>query len=123
MGRRLPGHEAAPSGRRRLQSENRCGLKRRERAVDFQDARAGGVIGVRDPEVLAKAAQSGRIVISHDRKTMVAHFVRFIENRSSPGLVIVPQDLDIGLAIEDLLVLGAASESEEWQNRVGYLPL
>jgi hypothetical protein len=53
---------------------------------------------------------------------MAAHFVRFIESRSSPGLVIVPQDLDIGSAIEDLLVLWAASP-EEWQNRVGYLPL
>ena len=99
------------------------GLRRQEPAVDFQDARVGGVIGVRDPEVLARAAESGRIPISHDRKTMVAHFVRFIESRSSPGLVIVPQDLDIGSAIEDLLAIWAASESEEWQNRVGYLPL
>src|SRR5258708_882989 len=100
-----------------------AGLKRREPAVDFQDARVGGVIGVRDPEVLPRAAESGRILISNDRRTMVAHFERFIESRSSPGLVIVPQDLDIGSAIEDLLVMWAASESEEWQNRVGYLPL
>jgi Domain of unknown function (DUF5615) len=100
-----------------------AGLKRREAAVDIQDARVGGVIGVRDPEVLAKAAESGRILISHDRKTMVAHFVRFIESRSSPGLIVVPQDLDIGSAIEDLLVVWAGSESEEWLDRVGYLPL
>jgi hypothetical protein len=78
---------------------------------------------VPDPEVLAEAADSGRVLISHDRKTMVAHFVRFVERRMSPGLILVPQDLDIGSAIEDLLVVWAASESEEWLNRVEFLPL
>jgi len=100
-----------------------AGLKRREPAVDFRDARAGGVIGVPDPEVLAKAAESGRVLVSHDRKTMVAHFARFVESQTSPGLILVPQDLDIGSAIEDLLVVWAASESEEWFNRVEFLPL
>jgi hypothetical protein len=32
-------------------------------------------------------------LISHDRKTMPAHFARFLDSRSSPGLIIVPQDL------------------------------
>jgi hypothetical protein len=53
---------------------------------------------VPDPDVLHKAADLGRIVISHDRGTMPAHFARFLDGRSSPGLIIVPQDLDIGLA-------------------------
>ena len=99
------------------------GLRRREPVVDFQDAPAGGVIGVLDPDVLHKAADLGRILISHDRKTMPAHFARFLDGRSSPGLIIVPQDLDIGLAIEDLLVIWAASDAEEWEDKVGFLPL
>jgi Domain of unknown function (DUF5615) len=49
------------------------GLRRREPVVDFEDARAGGVIGASDPDVLQKAADAGRILISHDRKTMPAH--------------------------------------------------
>jgi hypothetical protein len=64
-----------------------------------------------------------RILISHDRKTMPAHFARFLDGRPSPGLIIVPQDLDIGLAIEDLLIIWAASEAEEWCGKVGFLPL
>jgi hypothetical protein len=99
------------------------GLRRRERAVDFEDARAAGVIGVPDPDVLHKAADLGRILVSHDRKTMPAHFARFLGSRSSPGLIIVPQDLDIGLAIEDLLVIWAASDAEEWRDKIGFLPL
>jgi hypothetical protein len=99
------------------------GLRRREPAVDFEDANAGGVIGVPDSDVLRKAADLGRILISHDRKTMAAHFARFLHSHSSPGLIIVPQDLDIGLAIEDLLIIWAASDAEEWKGKVGFLPL
>ena len=115
--------------RPRFQADADCnqkivlGLRRREPAVDFQDARAGGVIGVPDSDVLGKAADLERILISHDRKTMPAHFARFLDSRSSPGLIIVPQDLDIGLAIEDLLIVWAASNAEEWTDRLGFLPL
>jgi hypothetical protein len=37
------------------------GLRRRERAVDFEDAHAGGVISIPDPEVIRRAAEFGRI--------------------------------------------------------------
>jgi hypothetical protein len=99
------------------------GLRRRERGVDFEDARATGLIRIPDPAVLHKAADLGRVLISHDRNTMPAHFARFLNSRSSPGLIIVPQDLDIGLAIEDLLLIWAATDAEEWKDKVGYLPL
>lgn len=68
------------------------GLRRREPAVDFHDAHEGGVIGAPDLEVLRIAAESGRVLVSHDRKTMPAHFARFLESRSSPGVIIVAQD-------------------------------
>ena|SRR3989442_68796 len=99
------------------------GIRRRETAIDFQDARAARVIGLPDIEVLAIAAESGRILVSHDRSTMTAHFVRFTATRSSPGLIIVSQDLDIRQSIEDLLLVRAASAIEEWQNKIGYVPI
>jgi hypothetical protein len=99
------------------------GLRRREPTVDFQDARMGGIIDLLDPAVLLISAALDRIVVSHDRKTMPAHFSRFLIGRSSPGLIIVPQDLDIGDAIDDLLLIWAATDAEEWRDKVGYLPL
>jgi hypothetical protein len=51
------------------------------------------------------------------------HFSRFVQSQPSPGLLIVPQELDIGAAIEDLLLIRTASEAEEWRNIIGYLPL
>lgn len=99
------------------------GLRRRHPAIDFQDAHAGGVIGIPDPEVLHKAAVAARILVSHDRKTMPRHFARFLKNYSSPGLIIVAQDSDIGTIIEDLLIVWAASEADEWRDNVAYLPI
>ena len=99
------------------------GLRRRELSVDFMSAHDGGVIGVSDPDVLRIAANSGRILISHDRKTMPSHFVRFCETQSSRGLIIVAQDLDIGAAIDDLLLIWLATEAEEWVDKIGFVPL
>jgi hypothetical protein len=98
------------------------GLRRREPAADFQGAREGGVIGLSDPEVLSLAADSGRIVISHDRRTMPGHFARFRETRSSSGIIIVSQELDIGAAIEDLLLIWEATDAEEWVDGLGFVP-
>jgi hypothetical protein len=100
-----------------------AGLRRREPAIDFQDAYAGDVIGRPDPEVLAMAAGEGRVLISHDRRTMIKHFWRFIQNQTGPGLIIVSQDMDVGQAIEELLLIWAATEAEEWRNAALFVPL
>jgi hypothetical protein len=99
------------------------GLRRREPTVDFIDADDGAVIGLPDPDVIGVAAESGRILVSHDRKTMPGHFARFRGTRSCPGIIIVSQDLDIGAAIEDLLLIWAATDAEEWVDRLGFVPL
>jgi hypothetical protein len=100
-----------------------AGIRRREPVVDFRSASEGGIIGRPDPEVLTQAAREGRVLVSHDRQTMPGHFWRLIEKQPSPGLVIISQDLDIGRAIEELLLVWAASEAEEWENAVIFLPL
>jgi hypothetical protein len=99
------------------------GLRRRESTIDFMDADDGAVIGLPDPDVISVAAESGRILVSHDRKTMPSHFARFRETRSCPGIIIVSQDLDIGAAIEDLLLIWVATDAEEWVDLLGFVPL
>jgi Domain of unknown function (DUF5615) len=99
------------------------GLRRREPSVDLLSAHDGGVVGLPDPDVISVAAESGRILVSHDRKTMPGHFARFRETRSSSGIIIVAQDLDIGLAIDDLLLIWATTDSEEWLDRLGFVPV
>jgi hypothetical protein len=40
---------------------------------------------------------------------MPRHFARFLETGSSPGLIVVTQDIEIGLAIEELLLIWTAT--------------
>jgi hypothetical protein len=84
------------------------GLRRNESRIDFQTALDGGTRGLEDRQVLELAAAAGRVVVSHDRNTMVGEFYRFLaDGHSSPGLIIVTQDADEGDAIDDLLLLWA----------------
>jgi hypothetical protein len=73
--------------------------------------------------VLTIAAESSRILLSHDRKTMPGYFTRLRETRSSPGIIIVSQDLNIGAAIEDLLLIWTATDAGEWAGRIGFVPV
>ena len=96
---------------------------RREPSIDFQTAHAAGLVGLPDPEVLALAAHAGRVLVTHDRKTMPKHFAEFIGQTTSSGLIVIPQKLPVRVAIEDLLLIWTASEAEEWHNRIQVLPL
>jgi len=86
------------------------GLRRREPTLDFQ--RAQGFIreSLDDPEVLALAADLGRVLVSHDRRTMAGHFYRFLQTRESPGLILVSQVAPIGMVIDELHMVWSCSE-------------
>jgi hypothetical protein len=99
------------------------GLLRRESRIDFRSAGEAGLRAFSDAQVLALAAQEGRIVVSHDRKTMPAHFGEFLRSNSSPGIFIVSQKIELTKAIEGLALVWAASEAEEWVNRLVTIPL
>ena len=73
--------------------------------------------------MLALAAHAGRVLVTHDRKTMPKHFAEFIGHTTSSGVIVIPQKLPVRAAIEDLLLIWTASEAEEWHNRIQVLPL
>jgi hypothetical protein len=96
---------------------------RREPSIDFQTASVAGLAGLNDQGVLSLAARLGRLLVTHDRKTMPKHFADFIVNQSSPGVLIVPQKLPVTQVIEDLILIWAATEDAEWTNRIYSLPI
>jgi hypothetical protein len=107
-----------------LRSSIRAGVLRREPSIDFQSARAAGLDGVPDPEVLRLAADQGRILVSHDENSMPRHFRAFLTAGShSPGVLLVPQGLPVGAVIESILLLWIGSDADEWKNRITWLPL
>ena len=99
------------------------GLTRREPALDFRSALESALFGLSHTEVLVAAARESRLLVSNDGKTMPRHYATFLRQSSSPGLIIVPQSLDVRLAIDDLRLIWAATEPEEWLNQIGFLPL
>lgn len=49
---------------------------------------------------------------------------RFLSRwKTQRGVFLIPQSLDIGIAIEELLLIWLASEAFEWENRLEWLPL
>jgi hypothetical protein len=91
------------------------GCRRREPSIDFLSANDANLEGVLDPDVPALAAAENRILVSHDFKTQT--------RGSSPGLILVPQYMPVGQAIEELVLIWGASEAEEWKDRWRALPL
>lgn len=93
--------------------------------MDILDVKTAGFRGSEDRALLALAAEQGRILLSHDRNTMTRHFYeRLASGESSPGLFIISNKPNaVGESIEWLLLVWAASQSEEWRDQIVYLPL
>ncbi len=100
-----------------------AGIVRREPGVDFQTAEEAALRHLADDKVLALAARENRTLVTHDRRTMPTHFADFITGNTSPGVFIISQKISVGTAIEELLLIWAASDHEEWANRIVDLPL
>jgi predicted nuclease of predicted toxin-antitoxin system len=98
-------------------------LRRRHPAIDFRSADDAGIRGLPDPEVLAYAAKEGRCLVSHDKKTMATHFANFVASQHSPGVFLFAQEIPIGEAVEELLLVWETSEAEEWVDVFQWLPL
>ena len=65
----------------------------------------------------------GRVLVTHDRKTMPRHFAEFIAREESAGLLVIPQSLAVATAVEELILIWSATDSGEWLNRISFLPL
>ena len=90
--------------------------------MNFRSAQAARRDGVAYQDVLAFAADEGRILVSHDFQTMPKHFQQFTQHRRSPGVLLVRQDLPVAEVVETLLLIWEASESPEWENRLCLVP-
>jgi hypothetical protein len=100
------------------------GLLRRLPTLDIVRAQDGELSGSPDPIVLDRAAQDGRVVLTHDVSTMTAHaYVRVASGLPMPGVFAVSQLAPISRVIEDLVLLAECSLPGEWEGQVRYVPL
>ena len=100
------------------------GVQRREPALEFVRARDVGMNNRIDAEVLAYAASRGYLVVSHDVNTMPKAAQGLLDaGEKMTGLLMAQQTKPIGPVIETLVLIWSASEAEEWDGHVRFLPL
>ena len=94
------------------------GLLRRQPDLDIVRVQDAGLSGADDPTVLAWAAQEGRVLLTHDVSTITKYaYERIRAGQRMPGV------FQVGLVIEDILLLTECSLDDEWEGQVRYLPL
>jgi len=77
-----------------------------------------------DPQVLAWAASEGRVLLTHDASTLIGYaYERVRQGLPMPGVFEIRQEVPIGIAVEEVLLLAECSIEGEWEGQVGYLPL
>lgn len=103
------------------------GLRHKHPLIDIITARDVDIQLLPDPQVLAYAKEHGRLLLTHDKRTMPGYLDELLRALSAgehgPGGFVVPQRMATGKAINDLLLIWEASEPEEWRNRLTFLPL
>ena len=100
------------------------GILRQAPSIDIVRVQDVGLSGVDDPTVLAWAAETGRIVLTHDVATMITFaYQRIQAGLSMPGLFEANRSVPVGLAIEDIILIAECSIEGEWEVQVRFLPL
>jgi hypothetical protein len=100
------------------------GVRRRPIAFETITAAEAELGGRDDDIVLEWAANNGRLLVSHDRRTLrPAAERRLAAGLAMSGLILVRQDYPIGQAIDEIVLIGEASTAEEWLGLITYLPL
>lgn len=100
------------------------GLRHQRPELDIMRVQDVGLSGAADDVVLLRAAQEGRLLLTHDVKTVTNYaYQRTVAALPMPGVVEVPRSLPIGRAAEEILTLAECSRAGEWEGQVIYLPL
>lgn len=83
-----------------------------------------GFVGTDDPTVLEWTAHEGRILLTHDKKTIPFYaYERVRKHQPMPGVFEIAADMPIGQAIEEILLLAECSLEREWEGQIVYLPM
>jgi hypothetical protein len=76
-----------------------------------------------DAALLAFAADQSRLLVSHDVRTLPAHFAALLaDGQHSAGVILIPWHVGQREAIEALSFIWQVSIAEEWMDVLDYLP-
>ncbi len=100
------------------------GVVRRLPTADIVRAQEVGLGGAADDDVLEWALVENRIVLTHDKATLIGlAYARITTGKLVPGVFAASQSAPAPQLIDDLVLILECSRTEEWTNQVRYLPL
>jgi hypothetical protein len=100
------------------------GMLRRKPDLDIVRVQDVGLSNEDDRVILEWAAKEGRVLVTHDVTTITNFaYERVRAGLPMPGVIEVDDDLPIGQAINDILLVVEASEQGEWEGQIIYIPL
>lgn len=101
-----------------------AGLRAALPEIDIVRVQDTDKIASPDPELLAWAAGQGRILLTHDVQTIAGFaYDRVREGLPMPGIIEVRITQGLGPTIEELALIIGASDPEEFENQVRYIPI
>jgi len=93
-------------------------------ALDLQTVSKAGLRRREDTFILQYAAKQNRVLLTHDVNTLPGFAYERVERRlPMPGVIVVPADLGIGVAIEELHLLLECGAPVDFENQVIHVPL
>lgn len=101
-----------------------AGLRAALPEIDIVRVQDTDKIASPDPELLAWAAEQGRILLTHDVQTIAGFaYDRVREGLPMPGIIEVRITQGLGATIDELALMIGASAPEEFENQVRYIPI
>ncbi|NEO22438.1 MAG: hypothetical protein F6J94_17945 [Moorea sp. SIO1F2] len=80
--------------------------------------------GTLDPEILDWCEENNFVLVTNNRTSMPVHLTDHLaQDHHIPGIFILNPNLTIGENLEELIIAALASEDNEYQDRIVYLPL
>jgi hypothetical protein len=99
------------------------GLFLRKDDLDLVRVQDVGLSGADDEAILEWAEDNGRVLLTHDARTMPKHVRdRLARGSHVLGVFIVDDLASIGACIEDILLVADCSDETEWRDQIHYLP-
>jgi predicted nuclease of predicted toxin-antitoxin system len=100
------------------------GLFRSLPELDVVRVQDVGLRSTPDPDILKWAAVEGRVLLTHDKETMVGWAIRRTQaGQPMPGVFLVSDQMPVGQAIEELHMAAACLTAEECRDLVRFFPL
>lgn len=99
------------------------GLLLRKSDLNLVRVQDVGLGGADDGAILEWADNHGRVLLTHDGRTMPKHVrSRLAAGAHVPGVLIVDDLAGIGSCIEEILLVAECSDEGDWEDKIAYLP-